>query len=186
MVVLFKMVCECDSIVEDNKSWWSSWRSDDRFDMAARLLGQLVGGWAGSRGFLSTREFRLFASRQGAIAPVTLAASFRTTIDGSSAVLDVPTVGMTDDPLLATGDEPGPAWMAKGPAPARRRGGRVSRPDAQGCETRRRARRMTHVRGGRGGDRSRKHGARPLAGADARSAPARTRAARCEDVAAAV
>src|SRR5207237_5285302 len=66
------------------------------------------------------------------------------------------------------------------------RGGRVSRPDAQGCETRRRARRMTHVRGGRGGDRSRKRGARPLAGADARGAPPRTRAARCEDVAAAV
>ena len=31
------------------------------------------------------------------------------------AVLDVPTVGVTDDPLLATGDEPGPAWMAKAP-----------------------------------------------------------------------
>ena len=31
------------------------------------------------------------------------------------AVLDVPTVGVTDDPLLATGDEPGPAWMSKAP-----------------------------------------------------------------------
>ncbi len=40
--------------------------------MVARLLGQLVGGWASSRGFLSKREFRLFASRHGAIAQVTL------------------------------------------------------------------------------------------------------------------
>jgi len=31
------------------------------------------------------------------------------------AVLDLPTVGVTDNPLLATGDEPGPAWMAEAP-----------------------------------------------------------------------
>ena len=34
----------------------------------------------------------------------------------------MPTVGVTDDPLLATGDEPGPAWMAKSPL---RLGGKV-------------------------------------------------------------
>jgi deoxyribonuclease V len=29
------------------------------------------------------------------------------------AVLDVPTAGVTDEPLLATGPEPGPKWMSK-------------------------------------------------------------------------
>src|SRR6266545_2794374 len=31
------------------------------------------------------------------------------------AVLDLPTVGVTDDPLVATGSEPGPAWASEAP-----------------------------------------------------------------------
>ncbi len=80
------------------------------------------------------------------------------------AVLDLPTVGVTDDPLLATGDEPAAAWGSE--APLRLVGETV-------------AYRVRTRGGAKPGDRARELRPRPLARADSDSPPPRARAARC-------
>ena len=93
------------------------------------------------------------------------------------AVLDLPTVGVTDNPLLATGDEPGPAWMAEAPLHL---GGEV----VAYRRGRARARKAVVAHAAWRTHRAREHRARPLARADARGAPARARVTRYQDLAA--